>query len=633
MSDSRYREIPFNYTSADDSLVVRLLFGDEVWETLERLRARRVTGRSARLLMRFIGELFVIHRNPFVFEELLESRSRRKRFFAYGREDLETIRRTAEGDSEVLGLVSRCRRLLEDLDTLVRHTPEERDRFRKAVGGIIGEENVCFDPFTLITHATDATDWRLFLPFAVVCPQEEPQVPLLMRAIGRLGYHVIPRGAGTGLTGGAVPVAPRCVMVNTERLNRIRGTGLRPVGDGRSAPVIELEAGVVTEEAMRRASREGLVFATDPTSAWASTIGGNIAENAGGKTAVLWGTAIDNLLSFRIAMPDGRLHEVRRIDHPLRKILPADTVVFEIRVGDEPPRRIRLQGQEVRKPGLWKDITNKALGGLPGLQKEGTDGIITSAEFILHRQYPLTRTFCLEFFGESFDEAAHVICELAERFPDRGREALIALEHFDEEYVRAIGYKVKAPRSERPKAVLLIDMVGHTAPELEGGEETLRALLERYPNTYCVQARNEAEATRFWKDRKSLGAIAARTNAFKLNEDIVLPLAALAEFSRFIEDRNVEEERSNQQEVVDAIETALDRVRLRDQDDPEWFTGKLPRARELAEAARAQLVRADAVRLRAGSTITRLWADLEQLFAGSGPVLQSLESVRDSVRS
>jgi FAD/FMN-containing dehydrogenase len=80
--------------------------------------------------------------------------------------------------------------------------------------------------------------------------------------------------------------------------------------------MMPFESGVITDAAMAFAKAEGLVFATDPTSAWACTIGGNIAENAGGKTAVLWGTAIDSLLSFIIAMPDGRFYTVRRVTTP-----------------------------------------------------------------------------------------------------------------------------------------------------------------------------------------------------------------------------------------------------------------------------------------------------------------------------
>ena len=217
---------------------------------------------------------------------------------------------------------------------------------------------------------------------------------------------------------------------------------------------MEVEAGVVTEKAMEHAAEHGLVFATDPTSAWACTVGGNIAENAGGKLAVRWGTCIDNLIEWRMAMPSGKRWTVRRANHQLRKILPQDTVIFDVLNEQEILlKRIELRGTEIRKNGLWKDITNKALGGVPGLQKEGTDGIITSAIFILYPEYEAKKTLCLEFFGPDFDEASRVILELSRIFPlpADGTEALLALEHFDDEYIRAIDYKVKAPRAETPE--------------------------------------------------------------------------------------------------------------------------------------------------------------------------------------
>ena len=228
--------------------------------------------------------------------------------------------------------------------------------------------------------------------------------------------HIIPRGGGTGLTGGAVPLTENCIIINTEKLNHIEGIQERPAGPGeeKGLSVLKVEAGVVTQDAMRYASERGYVFATDPTSAWASTIGGNIAENAGGKTAVLWGTAIDNIVAYTIAMPGSGLLTVRRIGHPRRKILPDDQVTFEVRgQNGELLKTVSLRGDAIRKKGLWKDITNKTLGGLPGLQKEGVDGVITSAEFILYHKYPEKQTFCLEFFGDSMDEASRVIVDIS----------------------------------------------------------------------------------------------------------------------------------------------------------------------------------------------------------------------------
>ena len=109
---------------------------------------------------------------------------------------------------------------------------------------------------------------------------------------------------------------------------------------------------------------------------------------------------------------------VRRTNHQLRKILPQATVIFDVKNEQGTLiKHIELRGTEIRKNGLWKDITNKALGGLPGLQKEGTDGIITSALFILYPEYEAKKTLCLEFFGPDFDEASRVILELSRIFP------------------------------------------------------------------------------------------------------------------------------------------------------------------------------------------------------------------------
>src|SRR5512141_455720 len=108
------REIPFNYTSADDRQAVSELLGPAVWDALEQLRARRVTGRSARLLMRFFGEILVHRRNAFLFEELVESSRRRRQFFAHIETDLAVIERNSRGDGLVTAVLERCRRLLAD---------------------------------------------------------------------------------------------------------------------------------------------------------------------------------------------------------------------------------------------------------------------------------------------------------------------------------------------------------------------------------------------------------------------------------------------------------------------------------------------------------------------------------------
>ncbi|KJS28894.1 MAG: FAD-linked oxidase [Desulfatitalea sp. BRH_c12] len=629
MSRTTAREIPYNYTSADDRRILGLLLGDEVLAPLEQLVFTRRTGRSWRLLMRFIGDLFIHRRNPFLYQELVDHRDRRNRFMTAARKDLDLIAARSCQEPDLALVLGKCGQALDALGTELAGVVAARSRIREHLGAISGEQNVFFDPFTLAAHATDATDWRLHLPVAVVCPDQEVQVPLLLQAIAALGLKAIPRGGGTGLTGGAVPVAPGCVMINTEKLNRIgaiqKAVFKHADGTPLNLSTIELEAGVITEAAMQAAAAAGLVFATDPTSAWACTIGGNIAENAGGKRAVLWGTAIDNLLGFRIAVADGRLLAVTRLHPTGQRIDPQETIVFGVSdaATGELLKHIQIHGLQLRKPGLGKDITNKTLEGLPGVQKEGTDGIITAAVFMLHHAYPHQRTVCLEFFGEDMEEAAQVIDRISQAFAQRGREALSALEHFDEEYVRAIQYKAKAPRSQRPKAVLLIDIVGHAAAQVDSGLARLTALLADYPNTFMAVAQNTQEAERFWRDRKRLGAIAARTNAFKLNEDIVLPLKALAEFAAFVDHLNVEEERGNQEEVIWQLLTYLEKaVPI---EDPEWLTAKLPRARQLLTQTLEHIQLAGRTHLRAETHLHAIEESMLELLRGYSKVTAEIQ--------
>ncbi len=162
-----------------------------------------------------------------------------------------------------------------------------------------------------------------------------------MRACIELGLTVIPRGGGTGYTGGAIPLTPLSAVINTEKLERVTEVEMVALpGVGAPVPTVFSEAGVVTKRVADAAERAGFVFAVDPTSIDASCIGGNIAMNAGGKKAVLWGTAVDNLAWWRMVDPEGNWLEVERLDHNLGKIHDAPEVSFMLtwKDGREPPR-------------------------------------------------------------------------------------------------------------------------------------------------------------------------------------------------------------------------------------------------------------------------------------------------------
>ncbi len=212
------------------------------------------------------------------------------------------------------------------------------------------------------------------------------------------------------------------------------------------------------------------MFAVDPTSIEASCIGGNIAMNAGGKKAVLWGTALDNLASWRMVTPDAEWLGGGRIGHNPGKIHDAEMASFELRYfaadGKTPLRteRLDIPGQKFRKEGLGKDVTDKFLSGLPGVQKEGTDGLITSARWIVHRMPEHTRTVCLEFFGHAKDAVPSIVEIKDYMFEEQKRSGVLlaGLEHLDDRYLKAVGYATKSKKGNGglPKMVLVGDIVG-----------------------------------------------------------------------------------------------------------------------------------------------------------------------------
>ena len=162
------REIPYNYTSADDRRILGLLLGSEVLAPLERLVFKRRTGRSWRLMMRFIGDLFIHHRNPFLYQELIDDRERRQRFLNAAQRDLAAIAGRGQDEPDLDLVLDRCRRRLAAFRADLEATVQLRALIRQHMGAIVGEPDVLFDPFTLSAHATDATDWRMHLPVAVV---------------------------------------------------------------------------------------------------------------------------------------------------------------------------------------------------------------------------------------------------------------------------------------------------------------------------------------------------------------------------------------------------------------------------------------------------------------------------------
>ena len=568
---ARLREIPYNYTSFSDREIVLRLLGERAWELLQELRGEGRTGRSARMLYEVLGDIWVVRRNPYLQDDLLDNPRRQRLLVEALQHRLQEVerRRTPDDDASRDGLVGEllaaARRVVEAFDRSFGKVAELRRRTAKALGRHTHKDNIKFDALSRVSHVTDATDWRVEFPLVVLTPDTEAEMAGLVKGCIELGLTIIPRGGGTGYTGGAIPLDWKTAVINTEKLitlgqvERIRLPGLEA-----EVPTIHTEAGVGTQRVADAAEAAGLVFACDPTSAEASCIGGNIAMNAGGKKAVLWGTALDNLVSWRMVTPDAEWLEVTRIGHNLGKIHDAEVASFELKYfdasGEQQLRteRLDIPGATFRKEGLGKDVTDKFLAGLPGVQKEGCDGLITSARWVLHRMPEHTRTVCLEFFGHAKDAVPSIVEIKDFMFAEARRSGtlLAGLEHLDDRYLRAVGYTTKSKRGGLPKMGLIGDIAGDDPDAVaRAASEVVRIANSRSGEGFTAVT---AEARKkFWADRKKTAAISRHTNAFKINEDVVIPLPRMAEYTDGIERINIELSLRNKIELADELEAFL----------------------------------------------------------------------------
>ena len=563
----RIREIPYNYTSFSDREIVIRLLGEHAWELLNRLREERRTGRSARMLYEVLGDVWVVQRNPYLQDDLLDNPKRRVLLVEALHHRLSEVekRRTPAVDPERDALVGELLTLagqaVQSFDAAFVEAAALRRKTQRLLVKLTAKDNIKFDGLSRVSHVTDATDWRVEYPFVVLTPDTEEEMAGLVKGCIDLGLTIIPRGGGTGYTGGAIPLTWNSAVINTEKLEAMTEVEMRTL-PGHSEPVgtVWTEAGVVTQRVADAAERGGFVFAVDPTSAEASCIGGNIAMNAGGKKAVLWGTALDNLASWRMVTPQAEWLEVTRVNHNMGKIHDAEIASFELQYfkadGKTPLRseRLDIPGKSFRKEGLGKDVTDKFLSGLPGIQKEGCDGLITSARWVVHRMPVHTRTVCLEFFGNAKNAVPSIVEIIDFMFAEQKRSGVLlaGLEHLDDRYLKAVGYATKSKRGGLPKMVLFGDIAGNDADAVARATSEVVRIANSRSGEGFIAISPEARK-KFWLDRKRTAAISRHTNAFKINEDVVIPLPRMAEYTDGIERINIELSLRNKIALCDAL--------------------------------------------------------------------------------
>lgn len=477
-----------------------------------------------KLASNLAAELFLVRYNPFIDPALVKKAVDRRLNMSKQMLDREFAKILGKG--------------IELFWERHEHELAFRDNIIKRLRAFMPEEAIGHEPHCRVESATDATDLRMELPMLVLFPETETQIQSIVRLANEMAFGIIPRGGGTGATGGAIPAEARCVILSLSRFKNITDINAQD-------RTLTAQSGVITLNAIQAAAKEGLLFTVDPASKAGSSLGGNIAENAGGPFCFEYGTTIDNILSYRMVRPDGSLITVTRKDHPRHKIYESDTAVFEISDNQGTVTdTVTLKGDEIRGKDLGKDVSNKYLGGLPGVQKEGTDGIITTCSFVCYPQLAHSRVLCLEFFGRNMRNAMLVVKDVVamrNRIREEGDLVKIsALEEFGPKYVQAIEYQTKSTQYEGdPISVIIVQLDSDDREALDEAARTVLDIAEPYDGVDIFAARNEKEAELFWEDRHKLSAIAKRTSGFKINEDVVIPMEIIPEFSEFLEDLNL----------------------------------------------------------------------------------------------
>ena len=178
----RIREIPYNYTSFSDREIVIRLLGAPGWEQLNLLRQERRTGRSARMLYEVLGDIWVVQRNPYLQDDLLDNPQRRGLLVEALNHRLSEVekRRTPDADAERDALVGQlltdARAAVQRFDASFAVQADLRRKTQRRLAKCTAKDNIKFDGLSRVSHVTDATDWRVEYPFVVLTPDSEEEM-------------------------------------------------------------------------------------------------------------------------------------------------------------------------------------------------------------------------------------------------------------------------------------------------------------------------------------------------------------------------------------------------------------------------------------------------------------------------
>lgn len=341
-------------------------------------------------------------------------------------------------------------------------TANKIDRLRE----LVGEDGVIDNATALSTYDCDGYTLEKSTPDIVVLPHSTEEMVAVVKYLHQEKISFVPRGAGTGLSGGCLPIeAP--VMIGTSRLNKIKHIDL-------TNRRIVVQSGVVNLWVSNAVKNEGLQYAPDPSSQQACTIGGNVAENSGGPHTLKYGVTTNHVLGLELVLPDGDV--------------------------------VTLGGAVEDVPGY--DLRGITIGA------EGTFGLVTEATLRLTRQPEAYRTFLAVY--ESVDDATETVSDII-----AAGIVPAALEMMDTLIIQAVEEAFHFGFPTDAGAVLIIELDG-----LAAGLEPQTARIQdicRHNNAREVRiAADDAERLALWKSRKrAFGAIGRLAPNYATQDGVV----------------------------------------------------------------------------------------------------------------
>jgi glycolate oxidase len=350
------------------------------------------------------------------------------------------------------------------------------EKIKQELIKIVGEDNYTERLIDMVSYSYDASE-HSHRPSCGVWPGTAEQVSEILKLANREQIPVIPRGAGTGLSGMSVP-AKGGIVLDLNRMNKILGISI----EDRLAVV---QPGVVYASLESALAPYGFFFPPDPASGKVSTLGGNVATNAGGVKGAKYGTTRDYVLGLQVVLPDGR---------------------------------VMRTGSKAIKSVSGYDLTRLFVGS------EGTLGVVTEIILKINPKPRATSTALATF--DNLEDAGHAVTEIMHSgiLPSvleiLGRETLVAINQNTD---------LNLPEVD---AMLLVETDGYTSEETEYQMKKILDIFRQNHAQEVKEAKSEAEVTELWKARKSAYAVLARIKTHFVLEDVTVPIGKVAKMLR-----------------------------------------------------------------------------------------------------